>query len=73
MFGAAALVCAALAFGGDLRSTAASCRGLGVIAPEPGPVPESVALVASAHMAATAVTRPPRPPRADLMSYFTST
>ena len=32
-----------------------------------------VPLDASAHIEATAVTRPPRPPRADLTLYFIST
>jgi hypothetical protein len=35
--------------------------------------PALPALAASAHMEATAVTCPPRPPRADLTPYFTST
>jgi len=81
---AAALVCAAL---GPLAAAgrdgfACLCIGVGVgdnvgvTAPEPEPalalVLESAALAASAQIAATLVTRPPRPPRADLKSYFTS-
>jgi hypothetical protein len=54
---------------------------VGVAAPEPepalapalAPALESTDLAAFAHIAATDVTRPPRPPRADLTSYFTST
>jgi hypothetical protein len=51
--------------------------GVGVVAPEADaeaePAPESADLAAaSVHMAVTAVTRPPRPPRADLTSYLTS-
>jgi len=50
---------------------------LGVAASEPEPALalalELMALAASAHIAATDVTRPPRPPRADLTSYFNST
>ena len=46
--------------------------GVAALDPEPALALEP-ALAASAHIAATLVTRPPRPPRADLKSYFTST
>jgi hypothetical protein len=80
---AAALVCTALGAVGRDAFTCLSIgvsvgESVGVAAPEPEPALalalalESADLAASAHMAATAVTRPPRPPRADLTSYFTS-
>jgi len=49
--------------------------GVAVLEQEPALAPalETAVPAASAHIAATAVTRPPRPPRADLTSYFTST
>lgn len=60
-----------------------ACLGVGVGAsvgvvvleaePALAPALETEVSAASAHIAATAVTRPPRPPRADLTSYFTST
>ena len=70
--GRAALAC--------LGNGAGDGVNVGVAAPEPepalalalAPALESADLEASAHIAATAVTRPPRPPRADLTSYFTS-
>jgi len=69
-----------LAAGGrDAFACLGTCVGasVGVATGEPEPALalalKSAALEASAHIAATAVTRPPRPPRADLTPYFIST
>jgi len=80
LFWAGTLVCAALALlllCFKLAGMACLGLGVGVVAPEADaaaePAPESVDLAAaSVHIAVTAVTRPPRPPRADLTSYLTS-
>jgi hypothetical protein len=80
---AAALNCMALGPLAAAGREAFACLGVGVGAsvgvavleaePALAPALETAVSVASAHIAATVVTRPPRPPRADLTSYFTST
>lgn len=74
---AAALDCMALGPLAAASCEAFACLGVGVAVleaePALAPALETAVSVASAHIAATAVTRPPRPPRADLTLYFTST
>jgi len=78
---AATLDCMALGPLAAAGREAFTCFGVGasvgvaVLEQEPALAPalETVVSAASAHIAATAITRPPRPPRADLTSYFTST
>ena len=80
---AVALDCMALRPLAAVGRDAFACLGVGVGAsvgvvvleqePALAPALETAVSATSVHIAATAVTRPPRPPRADLTSYFAST